>query len=324
MKVKKIVSMTFSLTLGLGLIFIILSQSGLKNLKVYLNGLNYWWILFALSLYTIDMLIRAYRWKQILNDSHISISLKDSFLAYNLGNSLNILIPAKVGDVARAYYLKKRWGHDYSNTLPSIFLDRFFDILGVGIVIFITGIYVLKSVNMPQWFYNLVFTGIILLTVVFFMIEGMVKLKYKLPQIKIKWIGSAAASLIDALEGSIENKGKFFKLTMCSILIWLCDGLFTFFVFVSMGNIVNPFAVIFANMVATLTKIFPITPGGIGVFEGTMVVVFSLLGFDSNFIGVLSTLDHFLMNIYTISAGIYGLVRYGIKFSDIESERMKD
>lgn len=324
MKIKRILSIFLSILLGLALLYAILHQVGIKNAAVYLAHLNYLWILSALALYTVDMLIRSYRWKEILKDNGIFIGIIDSFLAYNLGNSQNIIIPAKVGDVARSYYLKKRYGHDYSKTLPATFLDRFFDMIGVYIVILVSGIYVVSSISMPRWIFNLIFAGIICLAAAFIVI-GFVTAKHDaIEKIKYEKFKNFMASAIEVLEGSIKNRNKFLILLICSILIWTCDGLFTFMIFLSMKQAVNPFIAIFASMTATLTKIFPITPGGIGVFEGAMVVIFSSFNFDKQIIGVLSTLTHFLMNAYTIAIGMYVLLKNNISVSQINMEKVKN
>lgn len=324
MKIRRILSVFLSTLLGFTLLFIILHEVGIKNAAVYLAHLNYWWILSALALYTIDMLIRSYRWKEILKDNGIFIGIIDSFLAYNLGNSLNIIIPAKVGDVARSYYLKKSYNHDYSKTLPATFLDRFFDVLGVYIVILVSGIYVVSGISMPRWFSNLILVGILCLIAAFIAIGFITARQDIINKIRYEKLKNFMDSVIKVLEGSVKNRNKFVLLLACSILIWTCDGLFTFMIFLSMKQVVNPFIAIFASMTATLTKIFPITPGGIGVFEGAMVVIFSSFNFDKQIIGVLSTLTHFLMNVYTIAVGMYVLVKNNISVSQINMEKVKN
>ncbi|KPU46231.1 hypothetical protein OXPF_01500 [Oxobacter pfennigii] len=322
MKNKKIISIALSVFLGGALLYIILKRVGLSNIAFYMSNLNYWWILISLATYTLDMLLRAYKWQYMLKDNGVFIGVADSFKAYNLGNTLNIIVPAKIGDIARSYYLKNKFNHSYSSTLPSVFLDRFFDVLGVYVVLLISGIYVLNKVSMPPWFFNLIFIGVAFLIIAFFVIQYLMKNKFKVSALKNEKIKNLLLQLINALEGSIKDRVKFITLLIYSSLIWICDGLVTYFVLLSLGGAMNPLAAAFATMVATLTKVFPVTPGGIGVFEGTMVIILSLFGLTGELAGMLSALTHIIMNLYTLIIGVYVLVTSGINVSTIQGEKV--
>jgi uncharacterized membrane protein YbhN (UPF0104 family) len=77
-------------------------------------------------------------------------------------------------------------------------------------------------------------------------------------------------------------------------------------------------------MIAILTKVFPITPGGIGIFEGTMVLVLSMFGLGSGEIAAASAVNHLFMNLYTLIVGMYVLLRKDISISKIQRERVDD
>lgn len=323
MKNKKLISLIIGMILGFGLLYLVIRGVGFRKFGLYISDLNYWWIVFAVFLYTLDMLVRAYRWREILKDNEIYISVRESFFAYNLGNSLNILIPAKIGDIARSYYLKEGHGYGYESTIPSIVLDRFFDVVGVYIVILISSIYVLKRVKMPQWFFYLCTAGVIALIAAFAIIYIIVRKKDRVQAIKNERVRSFILSSVNVVSGSVKNREKFIELTIYSAAIWVLEGLVTFVVFLAMGHYMNPIEAIFANMVATLTKVFPVTPGGIGVFEGTMAIVLSIFGQEASAAGALSTLNHLLMNLYTIGAGMYVLIKSGISISKIRDEKVE-
>jgi conserved hypothetical protein len=320
MKYKRLFGTVISFGISIGLIFLVLSNAGFSNIVIYLKDMDYRYILCAVILYTIDMFLRAYRWKEILSDNKIFIKLKDSFLAYNLGNSFNIIVPAKIGDIARSYYLKKKHGYGYLSTLPATFLDRLFDIIGVYIVIFFSGIYVVSRVEIPSWLFNLMIGGIICLSMVFIVMACLIGRRDRLEKFSKGKVGNFIFTMVCGIEGSLKNLRKFIKYTVCSVLIWCFEGLLTYFVFLSMHQAINPLVAVFSSMIATFTKVFPITPGGIGVFEGAMVIILSLFNFNSGITGVISTLNHFIMNLYTVAAGIVALIKSGISVRQISSE----
>lgn len=324
MKRNKVLSITISFIVAFILMYYILRDVGINSISYYLKNINIYWIIAGLILYTVDMLIRAYRWRYILFDNNIRITLKDAFLAYNLGNTMNILIPARLGDIARSYYLKKKYKYGYSKTLAATFVDRVFDFMGVYIVILLCSIYIIVNIKLELWFYRLMLIGLICLVLVLLGFQVAYNKRDKISTINNSRIKNIFNSLVEIFCGSIREKNKLVFLICCSIIIWICDGLFTFLVFLALGECLNPIIVVFTNMIATLTKVFPITPGGLGVFEGAMVLVFSMFGLKSSLIGIVSTLDHLIMNMYTLVIGIFTVFKEQIKVESIAKERKID
>jgi|GEM_PF-1744954 len=322
MSSKKILTTVASIALAAVLMYYLLSKAGFDVIVKSLMLLDYRWVVLAIGLYTFDMIIRAFRWKVVLRGNDIHISIWDSFLAYNLGNSLNIIIPVKMGDIARSYYLKKKYAIVYSRTLPATFLDRVFDVLGVYVVLLFCGIYIITGTQLNDWLYYTFAAGIAALVATVAAMELLLKRKDIIEHINNNKLKSLMYSLLEAFSGAFKDKGNFALLLVCSVVIWLCEGVFSYFIFISMGQNMNPFIIIFATMIAILTKVIPITPGGIGVFEGTMVLVLSIFGMDAGTGAVVSTVNHFIMNFYTILLGIYALLRENIDISAIQPERV--
>lgn len=319
---KKLLTTAASAALAVALMYFLLSKAGFDLLVKSLMLLDYGWVLLAVVLYTFDMFIRAFRWKAVLKGNDIHISIWDSFFAYNLGNSLNIIIPAKLGDIARSYYLKKKLALGYSRTLPATFLDRVFDVLGVYVVLLFCGIYIIAGTRLEDWFYYTFAAGIAALVLTVAAMEILFRRKETVARIKNEKLRNLILSLLEAFSGSFKDKGNFMLLLACSVVIWLCEGVFSYLIFISMGQSMNLFIIIFATMIAILTKVIPITPGGIGVFEGTMVIILSLFGLDSKTGAVVSTINHFIMNFYTILLGVYALFKENISIAAIQRERI--
>jgi len=320
---KKILPTVLSITLAVVLMYCLLSKAGFSKIIKNLTLLDYNWVVLALALYTFDMVIRAFRWKKILSGNDIYISIRDSFLAYNLGNSLNIIIPAKLGDIARSYYLKKKLSLPYSRTLPATFLDRLFDVLGVYAVLLFCSIYILARTRLSAWLYYTFAAGISVLIIAVAVMEILFKRSDMIQRIRNNKLKSLLYSLLEAFISSFRDKGNFVLLLACSVIIWLCEGVFSYLIFTSMGQHLNPFIAIFATMIAVLTKVIPVTPGGIGIFEGTMVLILSLFGLDAGTGAVVSAVNHFIMNFYTILLGLYALFKENISISAIQRERIE-
>lgn len=319
-KSSRLLTTGMSIAAAAALMYFLLSRAGFDVLAASLRLMNYKWVLVAVILYTFDMLVRAYRWKVVLGGNSITVSIRDSFLAYNLANSLNIIIPAKLGDAARSYYLKKKLGLPYSSTLPATFLDRVFDVLGVYVLLIFCGIYIMARTKLEPWLYYTFGAGLGVLLLVVAVMELLLIKRDLIERIANSKLRSLAYSLVDAFSSSFRNKGNFMLLLGCSVIIWLCEGVFSYLIFISMGHPMNPVVIIFITMVAILTKVVPITPGGIGIFEGTMVLLLSFFGMDAGSGAVVSTVNHFIMNLYTIMLGVYALLSENINISVLQQE----
>jgi uncharacterized protein (TIRG00374 family) len=322
MRKSKLAGGAVSIVAAVALIYLVLSSAGIEGIKDSLKSINYWWIALSVVLYTLDEGLEAKRWSCILRDNSLDVGLKDAFFAFNLGNSINITVPAKLGDVARSYYLKKEKGYGYSRTLPSTLLDRFFDVIGVYVVTLLTGIYVVSAVKLPDWLFTLMIVGIVVLVAAFVAIGLLLRNKKYIESIRRDKLRCFMESLIEVLEGSIKHKGKFVMLTFMSVVLWTLEGIVSFTVILSLDVNINPIVITFVSMIATLTKVIPVTPGGIGVFEGAMTVLLVMFGIGISDAAVIATVNHLIMNLYTLIIGVFVIVTKGMSISKIKSEKV--
>ena len=324
MKKSKLAGGVISVLAAVLLIYLVLSSAGIDEVWDSLKSINCWWIAISVVLYTLDQGLESKRWSYILKDNSLNVGIKDAFFAFNLGNSINIIVPAKLGDVARSYYLKKEKGYGYSRTLPSTFIDRFFDVIGVYVVTLLASIYVVSAVKLPTWFFTLMIAGIAALLAAFIAIGMFLKNKDFARHIKQEKLRGFMESLIEVLEGSIKHKGKFMLLTLMSVAIWTLEGIVSYTIILSLGINMNPIIILFVSMIATLTKVIPITPGGIGVFEGAMAVLLMGFGVGTSNAAVIATVNHLIMNLYTLVIGVYVIIVKGISISKIKYEKVDE
>ena len=76
------------------------------------------------------------------------------------------------------------------------------------------------------------------------------------------------------------------KLFLSSLLYWISDMLILYFALLGFGLTMNPFAVIFAYVVAIIAGIITFLPAGIGVIEATLILI--LGSFSNNNIPAIS------------------------------------
>jgi len=85
-----------------------------------------YWLLPALALYAADYWLRAERWRELLApiQKAKTATLLDLLV---IGNTVNNVLPARLGDVTRAVLCKRRFGMSRSSALATIFVEKIGD-----------------------------------------------------------------------------------------------------------------------------------------------------------------------------------------------------
>jgi glycosyltransferase 2 family protein len=127
----------------LGLAFYRVDYDGLFSA---LARANYLLLAPALLLWLVGYLTRTVRWRVILAGAGQD-SLFELFGVLMVGFATNNLLPARLGEVARAYLMRERTGMRKTFVLASIFLERLFDGLALVAVIMVLS----TLVRLPGW-----------------------------------------------------------------------------------------------------------------------------------------------------------------------------
>lgn len=117
-----------------------------QGLMVALAGANYLLLVPAVALWLVGYLARTVRWRVILAGAGAG-SLFELFGVLMVGFATNNVLPARLGEFARAYLLRRRTGMRKTFVLASIFLERVFDGLALVAVIVVLS----TLVRLPGW-----------------------------------------------------------------------------------------------------------------------------------------------------------------------------
>ena len=99
-----------------------------------LGEANYLYLVPAVALYFLAVAFRTFRWRFLL--SHLqSITVGRLYLVVVVGYMANNLLPMRLGEVVRSYYLGQREGVSRSAGLATIVVERVFD--GLTLLLFL-------------------------------------------------------------------------------------------------------------------------------------------------------------------------------------------
>ena len=91
-------------------------------------------VLLAAIVFYLGFPLRGYRWQRLLRETGFIIGLRNSTEILYISWFVNCVVPAKLGDVYRAYLLKMNSDASLSRTFGTVFIERILDIFAIAIL----------------------------------------------------------------------------------------------------------------------------------------------------------------------------------------------
>jgi uncharacterized membrane protein YbhN (UPF0104 family) len=311
MKIKKR-SIIITSFLAVLILFLIIKLIGTEDIADALRTASPAIVALSIPIYLISWPLRGMRYRQILMRMGHTHNLNFLVGCIALSQSANVILPARIGDVTRAYLLKRMKNIRLTTALSSLAIERIFDVLAITLIGALA-IIVARGLLIDRWIENVLAAAGLLLTVIFVLLALSLKIRTK--------IGGIAMSFVREIARVSTNPGAFFTILAGSLLVWFFDTL-TCFVIMSAFSVdtsltrTTMIAVIFlAIAVGNLAKIFPITPGAIGTYEAALTAIFSLGGIDPGIGFATALIDHAVKNSVTLFFGSVYLSHFGLSWT---------
>ena len=245
-------------------IYIQLSEFDLKFIPLILLAIfTSWFILYI-------------RWNILLKKQNIKIPFKTNILIYFSGFSFAIS-PGKSGEFIKSIIIKKKLGIKKSTTIPIIFLERYFDMIGTAIVasfsILVIGIHTSSIVII-----------VISLFVLIFLIayKNSFQLLMK-PLKKISFFSKYASSFenMQMILKQSQTPKTLFTCTSLTIIYRFIEAIGIFLIIISMDvEMLNYLITASTYSLSIIIGTISFSPGGLGITEGSFAGLLSLQGLD--------------------------------------------
>ncbi|MGZ6329027.1 MAG: lysylphosphatidylglycerol synthase transmembrane domain-containing protein, partial [Candidatus Limnocylindrales bacterium] len=192
---------------------------------------------------------------------------------------VNCLVPAKLGDVYRAYLLRLNQVVSTSRTLGTVFVERVMDLFAVAILGLAAGFWSFRSGFDPYVQFVLgvgVVVVVILAVGVFTMRNFGRRIITRLPT------PHRFVELYDRFEEGFFtlNIRSLPRLGVLTVMIWTTEALRLGFVIAALGYSdvhLGISGIFFVALAASLLTAVPLTPGGIGIVEAGMVGILTYI-----------------------------------------------
>jgi uncharacterized protein (TIRG00374 family) len=263
----------------------------LHELVTALRHIDYNYLAPALVLSLLTYYLRALRWRYLLAPIKKNTSMAHLLSATLIGYMGNNLLPARLGELARAYALGKKENIPFSSVFATLAMDRLIDGLTVLLILLIAFFTVPLPPEMDGLRKNLQFLGCLIAgaycaAVVFFVL--LKKKKERMMCLTARLFKPLPARLSAGLQGLLEKftdglsfstrPMEIFALVSVSIVIWVVAILPIDMVLRSFGITLPITASMFIIVFLVFATLIPASPGYIGTYHAACV--YGLMAFS--------------------------------------------
>ncbi len=313
---RKIVIHVVSAVAGIGILALIAAKTGFEQFVHNLHEIKPIVLVPLIVVYSISWLLRGIRFRKILALLNVELKLFRALGIELVADLANMVIPAKLGDSVKVLYMHKTGMLNYTSGTFAAFLVRVMDLAAVILLALFSVVFISGSVAANYLSYIVTMSALLLLLALagwLFVFHPSTFQKMLVGP--LKKLRDSVTELADQMR---QHPGRLFAILLVSMLIWIFDIL-TLFIFLLVFGVKLSFAeASFVMLLSTVTKILPLTPNGLGVYEGMMVVILTGFGVAESTAFTIAVLDHGFMNLYSMLLSVIALYSLGLGFKGIK------
>ncbi|WP_135302150.1 flippase-like domain-containing protein [Haloarcula amylovorans] len=305
------------------------------------------------AIYAISWPLRGARYRDILDT--MGYHERWDFLtgAVFISQTGNLVFPARLGDGVRAYVVKARRSIPYPTGFASLAVERVFDLLTITALAGTVMLGLAATGSAGELLAALTGgaggdtaqsgqTAVVVAAAVGVAAIGAVGVIIASARTDRNFVRSAIGRLsddsyADYVAGVVEtfvadiqtvtaDGLAFARVGLSSLLIWTLDVVTALAIFAAFGYPLDPSLVavsFFAVSVGNLAKVLPLTPGGVGLYEGAFTIIVAPL--TPAAIGVtvalsVAIVDHAVKNAVTVLGGVSSMAWLNVSLTTAVEE----
>ena len=273
----------------------ILADLRLEDIVSRIQSANPWLIVLAYAVFALTFPIRTLRWRVLLGNAVHREDVSPQYRLRDLAQILYIswfvngVVPAKLGDIYRAYMARANYGTSLTRTLGTIFSERVFDVGALIVMVMGSAAWIARSPDTSEDVGRILAVAALALAVlalgVLFLLQFGTPIFARLPE--------AAAAVYERFHSGVFDSwtwrtGPF--LWLASFAIWSLEMVRLAIVMQALGLPLDPAEIVFVGTAASLLLAVP-TPGGLGAVEGGLLGLMRLIGVGGSLAGAIAIVD---------------------------------
>ncbi len=283
--------MALGLLIGIGFLFLVSRFVNIsKSIQVLQHNLETpRGVLLALLsgvAFLLAFSLRGVRWRLFLHSvMGNKVSISEAIRIYQVSILLNFLLPIQGGEVSKCLMLKRIANIPVGQSLPTIAMDRSFDLLPALFIITLVPLFGIPM-DIKLWLVLGIVVGLLLGLFSFVIlaiwrrtaaIAFLQRITKVFPKAMASKIEGFATNFVDSLLLSTSRPRVFLLALLLTCTALICDGLFAMLAFWTTGYSIAFATAIFGYTVFNMFSILPTPPGMVGSNEAVGLLVFSVL-----------------------------------------------
>jgi uncharacterized protein (TIRG00374 family) len=270
-----------SILIPLGVIvgFVAINGQALSKVPALIAAANPALVALAVLVFYAGFPMRGLRWAILLRGTGFRIGVKDSTEIIFLSWLVNCVVPAKLGDVYRAYLLKINSTASLSRTFGTVFIERCLDLMAIALLGIAAGYWSFRD-GLPtaiQIVFVIAIVVVAVLSIGLFTMRNFgrrIIIALPLPQ--------SILELYDRFEEGVFGAVRIKHLPGLGVLtglIWMTEGLRLYFVILALGFPdveMGLSGAVFVALIGSLLTAVPLSPAGLGIVEAGVVGVLTV------------------------------------------------
>lgn len=296
----------------------------LDQVVAALRGIIAVWLLPATLLFIVSYGARVFRWQLLFWPT--KMRLGKVFGALNIGYFLSNILPARIGDIVRAYLIGDMEGVNKARALSTVVVERMGDGLTVVLLLAVTAVFV---PNIPVAARDgavgvaaLGVIGILALLLLSFQKERGLALLHRLaapfPFLQHPALWQALEGLIDGF-AVLRSPRPILGVGLWSLCAWLLGGLMYWTVMQAMGLHLPVPAAFLVMTVTSLVVVVPSSPGYVGVFHYVaQLTLTSVFGVDKSSALSYAIVMHAFTYLWLLALGLFSIWQQGLTYQRLQ------
>ena len=260
--------------------FVALNRESLSKVPGLIAGANPALVLLAFLIFYLGFPLRGLRWAMLLRGTGFQIRVRDSTEILCLSWLVNCLVPAKLGDVYRAYLLRINSDASLSRTFGTVFIERVLDIFTIALLGIAAGYWSFRNGLPPsiQVLFGVALVIVALLAVALFTLRNFgrrILTALPLPHRIVEFYDRFEQGVFGAIQ-----RRQLPGLAIISVSIWMTEAMRLYFVVLALGFPDVELGIsgaVFVALIGSLLTAVPLSPAGLGIVEAGIVGVLTVV-----------------------------------------------
>jgi hypothetical protein len=266
---------------------------------------NPWLLVAAFLVYYATFPIRGARWAFILRRAGTRIGVVPATEILFLSWFVNCLVPAKLGDLYRAWLLKGNYGGSASRTVGTVFIERIADIIVIFGLALAAGFWSFRGRDNPA-VDTLFLIGFVVAALLVLFVVGLRFWGTRLTRFLPERVRELYQRFHEGSTGALTARAVPVILVFTGA-IWLLEGARVYFVIHALNlpgvSHLGISASVFVALAAALLTAIPLTPAGVGFVEAGIVGALVIYGVAHEPAGAVAIVDRAISIVTVIVLG---------------------